>query len=1152
MFCSECGTKVNEGAKFCFNCGAKIIGTVPETNKISKVEKEIPEEFVFYIERNYIKSYVGGKKVTPDIFYKKAKFYEVVDSQVDRVVSECEAKISKLEKFIDSVYEECTLFELAEDEEEEIISFGNSLGFDDEDIETLMSYYDELNHIEEKQELYSECVLNYVRDGKNYIERSDKVEEYQEEVYQAFEKNILQMEALLKREYENSKEYELNQEQLDFIYSEGGKLIPEDAIVGIIYSYDKKTGILQIKEERERQKALERMTIFELYGEQVAYTEEECVGIKIGKSYRKVFQQINDEFLKFYDNNDCTKDGYWDAANKRILFLIDTVYKAMCSTLENKGVSQEDIASINYMDVFQFWIPVFEDIDYKYNVICNGTEAAEYYRKIRKATRGRLVGGGFGLDGAVKGIATAGAINMMTGAAHSAFNFVGNIKSEWKKLQSIKEIFGYSMKEKVQIVFKNTLQWAYLTELQTLKEYNISSKSFQLFYEKDESVKKVNVKSLQYNPFDESLYENIIMTFGIDKDIDKLAKFTEIEIGDVKARRKQKEQEERTEDGIIFSTVAQKEAYCKEREIYKPVLEEIKNINIWVEEKKFIERIDALKQMKIPTVEYWNNQRNDILEWSSELLKVIQTPNKLYLSNILRVCVNDSVKDTIICEGDDNYDPMLNYFSKIIRFDNDERIVLFITSYKQEPKHALIFGIKNIYHYRFERYFQFDYQELCNVKYETEKGIILNDEVTCLEIAFLNDNVIDITSLFSTRGDSNYQVKDIFVIAMKKCVEIANKNRSNNDDSKASVDLKSNETAKVKAISHGVDTDSVQANEDSYSVELIKKMAKAKEKNTLSDSLNEMLKIIPEIRKPVDDALSRDNVSFVWEEVNKKNVYAEYALEEYYKFKCEKCINDYDVTGMNKIISEVISRTEQGEIFALYLQRYLEFNMYTRNQRDTYSAEEAAEAILDIADIGNVSAVTMKGFWGIKGYHNATTTKTEGMKYLQKAAKDFSPTALAWLGDCYKNGNCGLTTDREKAKYYFSLAAEYGQIYGKNQLKEINNASASSSSCFITTAVCNSFGKPDDCYELTSFRNYRDNWLIKQTFGEQLIKEYYSVAPAIVKTIDSRDDSALIYKKIWDQYLKECLNHIEKEQFEECKELYIKMVRDMETQYMND
>lgn len=1138
MFCSECGTKVNEGAKFCFNCGARIIGTVLETNKISKVEKEIPEEFVYYIESKYIELYVEGKKITPDVFYKKAKFYEVVDSQVDRVVSECETKISKLEKFIDSVYEECTLFELDEDEEEEIISFGNSLGFDDEDIETLMSYYDELNHIEEKQELYSECVLNYVSDGKNRIKRSDKVEAYQEEVYQVFEENILQMEALLKREYENSKEYELNQEQLEFIYSEGGKLIPEDAIVGIIYSYDKKTGILQIKEERERQKALERMTIFELYGEQIAYTEEECTGINIGKNYRKVFQRLNNEFLSLYNSADRTKEGYWDTANEKVLRLLDTIYKAITATLEKRGASKEDILTINYMDVFKYWIPVFEDIDYQYNVICYGTEAAEYYRKIRKETRGRLVGGGFGLGGAVKGIATAGAINMMTGAAHSAFNFVGNIKSEWKKLQAIKDLFGYSMKEKVQIVFKNTLQWAYLTELEILKKYNISSKSFRLFYEKKESTKKVNVKSLQYNPFDESLYESIIMTLGIDKEIDKLAKFTEIEIGDFKARRKQKEREERTEDGIVFPSVAQKEAYCREREIYRPVLEEIKNANIWVEEKEFIERVDTLKQMKIPTVEYWKNQRNDILEWSSELLKAIQTPNRLYLSNILRVCVNDSVKDTIICEGDDNYGSMLNYFSKIIRFDNDERIVLFITSYKQEPKHALIFGIKHIYHYRSERYFQFDYQELCNVKYEIEKGTILNDKVTRLEIAFLNDNIIDVTSLFSSRGDSNYQVKDIFVIAMKECVEIANKNHCDNENG--------------KILSPEVVTSSVQTSEDSYSVELIKKMEKAKAKNTISDSLNEMLKIIPEIKKPIDDALSRNNEAFVWDEVNKANVYAEYALEKYYDFKCEKSIKDYDIVEMNKILSGVSERAKKGDIFALYLQMQMEFSMYVRNRRDTYKVEQAAKKILDIADLGNVSALAQKGYWGIKGYHNATTTKAEGLKYLVNAAKDFQPMALGWIGDCYKNGNCGLKEDKEMAKYYFGLAAELGHSYSQKELNKMNNSSSSSSSCFITTAVCNSFGKPDDCYELTSFRKYRDNWLVKQTSGEQLIKEYYSVAPAIVKAIDSREDSALIYQEIWDKYLKECLNYIENEQFEKCKELYIKMVRDMEAQYMND
>ena len=78
-------------------------------------------------------------------------------------------------------------------------------------------------------------------------------------------------------------------------------------------------------------------------------------------------------------------------------------------------------------------------------------------------------------------------------------------------------------------------------------------------------------------------------------------------------------------------------------------------------------------------------------------------------------------------------------------------------------------------------------------------------------------------------------------------------------------------------------------------------------------------------------------------------------------------------------------------------------------------------------------------------------------------------------------------------------------------IKEINIAHSSSSSnsssrksggCFITSAVCDSFGKPDDCYELTTFRNFRDNWLSTQPDGKNLIAQYYEIAPKIVAEID--------------------------------------------------
>lgn len=61
-------------------------------------------------------------------------------------------------------------------------------------------------------------------------------------------------------------------------------------------------------------------------------------------------------------------------------------------------------------------------------IVQNQTEAKEY-RQLRKASRGRAVGGGFGLGGAIKGMVQAGAINATTGAIHSVGNIIGNAGS---------------------------------------------------------------------------------------------------------------------------------------------------------------------------------------------------------------------------------------------------------------------------------------------------------------------------------------------------------------------------------------------------------------------------------------------------------------------------------------------------------------------------------------------------------------------------------------------------------------------------------------------------------------------------------------------------------------------------------------------------
>lgn len=105
--------------------------------------------------------------------------------------------------------------------------------------------------------------------------------------------------------------------------------------------------------------------------------------------------------------------------------------------------------------------------------------------------------------------------------------------------------------------------------------------------------------------------------------------------------------------------------------------------------------------------------------------------------------------------------------------------------------------------------------------------------------------------------------------------------------------------------------------------------------------------------------------------------------------------------------------------------------------------------------------------------------------------------------------------------------------------------------CYITTAVCCKDNKGDDCYELTMFRDFRDNWLMYQKDGNALIERYYKIAPQIVKNIDLENNSNFIYDEINNKYLKNCLKMIENKEYEECKKLYIEMVESLEKKYLN-
>lgn len=104
--------------------------------------------------------------------------------------------------------------------------------------------------------------------------------------------------------------------------------------------------------------------------------------------------------------------------------------------------------------------------------------------------------------------------------------------------------------------------------------------------------------------------------------------------------------------------------------------------------------------------------------------------------------------------------------------------------------------------------------------------------------------------------------------------------------------------------------------------------------------------------------------------------------------------------------------------------------------------------------------------------------------------------------------------------------------------------------CYITTAVCESQGKADNCYELELLRNYRDQYLLSTPEGEALVEEYYNIAPTIVSRIGRLEAPAQVYEEIWQKYLSPCVKLIEAGKEEACRERYMAMVYELKGRYM--
>lgn len=102
----------------------------------------------------------------------------------------------------------------------------------------------------------------------------------------------------------------------------------------------------------------------------------------------------------------------------------------------------------------------------------------------------------------------------------------------------------------------------------------------------------------------------------------------------------------------------------------------------------------------------------------------------------------------------------------------------------------------------------------------------------------------------------------------------------------------------------------------------------------------------------------------------------------------------------------------------------------------------------------------------------------------------------------------------------------------------IYKGDTSSGGCYLTSACVEAKGLPDDCVELTTLRDFRDNWLKKQPGGLAEVTEYYAVAPKIVKKINELPDAKEIWTEVYEKLVLTCVDLIHKGEMEESYKIY--------------
>lgn len=184
------------------------------------------------------------------------------------------------------------------------------------------------------------------------------------------------------------------------------------------------------------------MKVYTLFGEKITFDDAAERFYDMQVQCQTVIGDVEKQFLSWYKQQGTIEYVLQDYSrfvnqimqNYVIVRLFPQVHELEIYDLSLERYCERCLSLETSYDVWQ-------ELDERYTAIIDKQNAEEQYRANRKAMRAKWQGGGFGLSGAIKGAAQAGALNAVSGIGHSVINGAGNIVSSAEAAESKAKLF---------------------------------------------------------------------------------------------------------------------------------------------------------------------------------------------------------------------------------------------------------------------------------------------------------------------------------------------------------------------------------------------------------------------------------------------------------------------------------------------------------------------------------------------------------------------------------------------------------------------------------------------------------------------------------------------------------------------------------------